>query len=496
MATASLSATAASSLGSISIRQPLVNPFRSRLALLRLWGGRGKLDGRPSRTAGSKWRQEVKDMDFYSDTSFESIGASEEVIKAMTALGYSRPSHMQALAFGPLARGESCILADQAGSGKTLAYLLPTVERLRAKEKVEGMAPGRRPSAIVLTPTADLAAQVHSVSRALARTVPFRSLCLREQRKNLEAGTDVVIGTPGRLLALVDAESLLLDSVQTIVVDEVDVMLDDPDFADALARVRAECTSAQFVFVTATLTGDMHARIGEEFGIRANDDGNDGITRLFGPGLHRTARGLKEVLVDCSGGDERTEESAFLRKKDALLRALKQNPCQRTIIFCHKIDTCRKLENILKREDRQERKLIPLAYHAAISPEMRARNLSQFMQPPGGVPMVLICTDRTSRGVDSLDVEHVVLFDFPRDPRRVPSSFTEANLSSLILLSLYLNVINVCSEYVRRVGRTARGAGGQGLVTALVLGKLVPMAQQIMARNEKGLPVHEVPLEF
>jgi ATP-dependent RNA helicase DDX18/HAS1 len=78
---------------------------------------------------------------------------------------------------------------------------------------------------------------------------------------------------------------------------------------------------------------------------------------------------------------------------------------------------------------------------------------------------VLVCTDRTSRGIDSVYCEHVVLFDFPRDP----------------------------SEYVRRAGRTARGAGGRGVVSVLVLGKQVPLAREIIDQNQKGRPVHRIP---
>lgn len=82
-----------------------------------------------------------------------------------------------------------------------------------------------------------------------------------------------------------------------------------------------------------------------------------------------------------------------------------------------------------------------------------------------GKAKVLVCTDRTSRGIDTAHVQHVVLFDFPRDP----------------------------SEYLRRAGRTARGAGGQGLVTLLVLGRQVGPARDLLRRNEKGLPIHVVP---
>lgn len=108
-----------------------------------------------------------------------------------------------------------------------------------------------------------------------------------------------------------------------------------------------------------------------------------------------------------------------------------------------------------------------LVYHEAIRDELRSRALNTWLAPPtaGEQPMILVCTDRTSRGIDSMWCEHVVLFEFPRDP----------------------------SEYVRRVGRTARGAGGKGVVSVLVLGKQVPLAKDILERNRQGVPVHRVP---
>jgi len=108
-----------------------------------------------------------------------------------------------------------------------------------------------------------------------------------------------------------------------------------------------------------------------------------------------------------------------------------------------------------------------LVYHEAIRDELRSAALNTWLAPPTASepPMVLVCTDRTSRGIDSMWCEHVVLFEFPRDP----------------------------SEYVRRVGRTARGAGGKGAVSVLVLGKQVPLAKDILERNREGVPVHRVP---
>ena len=126
------------------------------------------------------------------------------------------------------------------------------------------------------------------------------------------------------------------------------------------------------------------------------------------------------------------------------------------------------VENHLKRTTESPIGSVPmtvLPYHAAIDARLRPSNLQAFLAPPGAAPMALICTDRASRGLDSATCNHVVLFDLPRDP----------------------------SEYVRRAGRTARGTSSGGTVSILVLGRQLRVARQIVARNERQLPIHRLP---
>ncbi|GAB4820362.1 hypothetical protein N2152v2_007408 [Parachlorella kessleri] len=433
---------------------------------------------------------------FFTSEQFKEIGASEEVVQALASIGIKRPSHVQAAAYRALlSPARHVILADHAGSGKTLAYLLPLIQQLKEEEAQLGRRvtqPGS-PRIVVVVPTAELCSQVVRVCRALSRALPFRSLAatgghkLRTQREALEAGVDVLVATPGRLQELlappaeqegsgaVAGPALRLGACRAVVLDEVDVLLGDASaFAEQVRPLQAAAPpSTRFVFVTATIPDHVFADL---------ELGFPGIVAAFGPGLHRTAPGVVEQLVDCSGGDEVSEESGTRRKAAALLAVLQEQKAARAIVFCNKIETCRKVENFLNRTFGKEDGARVLAYHAAIAPEGREANLKTFLaapassgsgksQPQQGVQqqaqrLVLVCTDRASRGVDSAYVDHVVLFDFPRDP----------------------------SEYVRRVGRTARGAGGQGVVSILVLGRQVKLAQDIINRNQKGLPVHRVPL--
>ena len=430
---------------------------------------------------------------FFSAQSWANSGAEEEMVAALAAIGITRPSHIQAAAFKALATGAPhVVLADHAGSGKTLAYLAPLIQVIKAEEKVLGQ-PGTTPNCprvVVVVPTSELCAQILRVCRALSTTLRFRSVAatggrpMRTQKESLDQGVDILIGTPGRLAELLNDGALRLDNCAALVCDEVDILLGGASlFAEQVAPLKAACPeSTRWVLVTATLPTEVYYQLEPLF---------PGLVAALGPGLHRTAPGVTEQIVDCSGGDEITEESGVRRKSAALFAAIQELRASRTIVFCNKIETCRKVENFLNRTFTSEDNATVLPYHTAIETAQREINLKKFLLPPGqkdfrkggggrgsryqgGIGtgedsnlerLVLVCTDRASRGVDSAFVDHVVLFDFPRDP----------------------------SEYVRRVGRTARGAGGQGLVTVLVLGRQVKLAQDVIGRNQSGLPVHALP---
>lgn len=244
------------------------------------------------------------------------------------------------------------------------------------------------------------------------------------------------------------------------VLDEVDILFKDEDFEVALkSLISSSPVVTQYLFVTATLPREIYNKVVEVF---------PDCDVVMGPGMHRTSPGLEEFLVDCSGedGTEKTPETAFSNKKSALLQLVEGRPVSKTIVFCNKIDTCRKVENVLKRCDRKGTRVQVLPFHAAIAQESRLANMKEFTRSHAHeVSQFLVCTDRASRGIDFAGVDHVVLFDFPRDP----------------------------SEYVRRVGRTARGAGGKGKAYIFVVGKQVSLARRIMERNQKGHPLHDLP---
>ena len=400
--------------------------------------------------------------------------------------GITQPSRIQALAWPVLLQGKAAIVADQTGSGKTLAYLLPLIQRMRASNKAEKGSPHMNgsPKVLILTPTAELADQVREVCGKLSQSVPFRtfvttatgkySTSIREQIRTLQnQRVDVLVSTPGRVATILRTKNSGLDltNLQAIVLDEVDILLIDDTFGPQLRTVGAAAPvdKTQFVFVTATLPDDVVETVNREF---------PGAQKIAGPGLHRVASTVKDHLVDVSvpSSSNRDLDMCFDLKAQQLLKALNQNRCQRTLVFCNTVETCRKVENLLNRKDRRGRLRDVHSYHNAMKSEARNRNLQLFAHGHGrkendrrgdgrrggrggrqadndGVEQILVCTDRAARGVDfdAAPVDHVVLFDFPKDP----------------------------AEYVRRVGRTAR-AGRKGTSTVFAYGWQLPIARGIM----------------
>ncbi|KAK3190091.1 hypothetical protein Dsin_029652 [Dipteronia sinensis] len=446
---------------------------RASAASLRGWGDGGSIHNPEYESTNlptQRWKLNTE-KDFFSRKSFKELGCTDYIIESLKQQLFLRPSRIQAMAFAPVIEGKSCILADQSGSGKTLAYLVPLIQRLR-QEELQGLSKSlsRSPRVVVMVPTAELASQVLSICRSMSKFgVPFRSMVVtggfrqRTQLENLQQGIDVLIATPGRFKFLMKEGILQLTNLRCAVLDEVDILYNDEDFEVALQTlISSSPVAAQYLFVTATLPVDVYNKLVEVF---------PDSEVVMGPGMHRISPGLEEVLVDCSGDNEtdKTPEIAFLNKKSALLQLVEGSPVSKTIVFCNKIETCRKVENILKRFDRKEKRVRVLPFHAALEQQSRLVNMKEFTSSESKEEcLFLVCTDRASRGIDFAGVDHVVLFDFPRDP----------------------------SEYVRRVGRTARGAGGKGKAFIFVVGKQVSLARRIMERNLKGHPLHDVPSAF
>lgn len=406
---------------------------------------------------------------FYSKKTLKdpSLGVEQDAFMPLCrGAGITRPSRIQSLAWPKILSGSHTLVADQTGSGKTLAYLLPLLQRaLKNPSKTKGA-----PKVLILAPTAELADQLREVCEKIAKSVPFKTMVvtatgkmktsIRDQIRMIQRQPmDVMISTPGRISTILRTRNSGLDlsQLQAIVLDEVDILLIDETFGPQLRTVGAAAPleKTQFVFVTATLPDSIVETVEREF---------PGVVQVRGPGLHRVAPTVKENLVDVSVPSHKNRDAAmcFDVKAKQLLKALRLNRCRRTLIFCNTVESCRNVENLLNRKDRRGQLFDVGAYHNAMTPEARNKSLERFAKGRYGaneddnVDYVLICTDRAARGVDfdASPVDHVVIFDFPKDP----------------------------AEYVRRVGRTAR-AGRTGASTVFAFGWQLPIARQTMGKK-------------
>ncbi|KAG7364674.1 DEAD/DEAH box helicase domain protein [Nitzschia inconspicua] len=416
----------------------------------------------------------------YNDNDNDNNIAQDNTLhqRLCTASGITRPSRIQAMAWPKILTGKHCIIGEQTGSGKSLAYLLPLLQKaLSSPPNPEN----GQPKILVLAPTAELADQLRSVCAKISQAVPFNTMVvtatgkftttIRDQIRMIQRQPiDILISTPGRVSTILRTRNSGLDlsKLQAVVLDEVDILMIDDTFGSQLRTVGEAAPvldKTQFVFVTATLPDSIVETIEKEF---------PGVEKIKGPGLHRVAPSLKENLVDVSVPAEhnRNEELCFDIKAKQLLKALRQNRCRRTLVFCNTVESCRSVENLLNRKDRRGRVYEVLAYHNAMTPEARNTNLQVFGNGRKGVDgneddvdYVLICTDRAARGVDfdASAVDHVVIFDFPKDP----------------------------AEYIRRVGRTAR-AGRSGTSTVFAYGWQMPIARSVMGKKLESFSIASV----
>lgn len=442
---------------------------------------------------------------FFSRKSWEGVmGIHSDIVELTQALQLPRPARIQNQSFYDIAKGWHTLLADQAGSGKTLAYLLPLFQRYLSDPRgFDG-----RPKIVVLAPTSDLVEQVMNVARVISwrSGVRFRVECctgghsVHGQRSKIKNGVDMLVATPGRFgfLAAEDEKKVLdVSTCHAIVLDEVDVLVND-DATLGLESLREILPPRiQWIFVTATLGAEVKAQLAafqklpsvaplpDNDAQRGTSTPRKALNWHTGAGLHRVSPQCEHILIDCSPAHllripSKGRHSKVMHNKVLALAwhlnygALRPEESNRVVIFCNTIDNCRYVENTLRKLDRKTTRLGTrqwkvLVLHGSRSKEDYVKCVNEFQSDRGtamdfGKKKLLVCTDRLSRGMDfsRQPVQWVVLMDWPRD----------------------------ATEYIRRVGRTARG-GQTGSVMALVAGVTEnKMAKQVTAAAIKGLPLN------
>jgi len=341
-----------------------------------------------------------------SSQSFADLGVSKPVVAALGARGFHSPFAVQELVIADVLAGRDVLAQSPTGSGKTLAFGVPIVDLLSAE--------ARRPAALILAPTRELAGQIVDElqavanARALSVAVVHGGVGLQRQAK-LAARAHIVVATPGRLEDLLQRGDLTLKHIKVLVLDEADRML-DMGFKPAVDRIVAKCPrERQTLFFSATLEGAA--------GQLAKAYTHDARKHVHAPRAERKA----DV-------EHRFVHLTHDAKLGALVSELRDEGRGRTLVF---VRTKRGADRLVKRLGTQN--LTAVAMHGNKSQSQRQKALARF---ESGAVDTLVATDVAARGIDVADITHVINFDVPEDR----------------------------DGYVHRVGRTARaGASGAGV---------------------------------
>lgn len=378
-------------------------------------------------------------MNTDSSRSFDAFGLSDAVLAALAKKGFTSPSSIQALALPRLLADEGHLVAKaRTGTGKTAAFGIPLVERITT--------PGKAPRALILAPTRELALQVSLEIRSLAGgqyprvCAVYGGASMGSQLRDLSRGVEIVVGTPGRVMDHLERGSLDLSSLEWLVLDEADEMLDMGFLEDVEAIMDKANPDRRVALFSATMPAP--------------------ILRVV-----RDRIGAVDIVEDKASVDERPAVDQFyivLKKEDkleALRRIVDSAPAFHGLVFC-----ATKAET-----DEVARRLVEGGYpaealHGDMSQEARERTLRRFRS---SATTILVATDVAARGIDVERLSHVVNWDLPHDRE----------------------------SYVHRIGRTGR-AGRRGTAIAFVApiarGRLIALSRSLEATL--GSPIVRMPV--
>ncbi|WP_313917498.1 DEAD/DEAH box helicase [Tahibacter sp.] len=359
--------------------------------------------------------------------SFDTLGLSPALLCALNEQGYTTPTPIQIEAIPLVLAGRDLLAGAQTGTGKTAAFALPMLERLYPDGALKPNQPNqpRKIRALVLTPTRELAVQVHDSIRAYGKNIRFSSTTIfggvgmGGQVMALRRGMDIIVATPGRLIDHLDQRTLNLRDIEILVLDEADRML-DMGFLPAIKKILGQLPrQRQNLMFSATYADDIRALATDML----NNPAQVQIAQ------QNSAAPSVEHLVYAVDND---------RKKDVLIELLAQDSRRQTLVFGRtKHGSDRLAKQLCQAGFKAD------AIHGNKSQNARQRALKDFKD---GRINVLVATDIAARGLDIDQLPVVINYDLPM----------------------------VAADYVHRIGRTGR-AGCTGLALSLV------------SRDEQGL---------
>ena len=343
-------------------------------------------------------------------TDFSELGLSPQILQAVADSGYTTATPIQAEAIPVALAGLDVLGIAQTGTGKTAAFTLPMIERLAS-----GRAKARMPRALVIAPTRELADQVASAFDKYAKGTKLSwalligGVSFGDQEKKLDRGVDVLIATPGRLLDHFERGKLLMTSVQILVVDEADRMLDMGFIPDIERIFKLTPPKKQTLFFSATMPPEI-TRLTQQF---LNNPVRIEVTRAAS-----TNENITQYLARIPISDPKAKRMAL---RDLVARAEVKNG----IVFCN-----RKSEVDVVAKSLKAHGFDAAAIHGDLDQSVRTRTLESFRS---GELKLLVASDVAARGLDIPAVSHVFNYDVPHH----------------------------ADDYVHRIGRTGR-AGRTG----------------------------------
>jgi len=367
--------------------------------------------------------------------SFNTLGLSKPLLRAVSEEGYSQPTPIQMKAIPVIMEGKDILAGAQTGTGKTAGFTLPLLQRLSESAPAKGK---RKVRALILTPTRELAAQVGESVKTYGRYLPFKSTIIfggvgiNPQKSILKQGVDIVIATPGRLLDLANQRAIDLSNVESLILDEADRMLDMGFIHDIKKILALLPKQRQNMLFSATFSNEIKKLA-------------DGL--LNAPVLIEVARR--------NTASEQVEQSVYpvdkTRKRELLSHLITMGNWQQVLVFTRTKHGANRLCKQLESDG-----IRGAAIHGNKSQGARTKALADFKK---GSIRVLVATDIAARGIDIDQLPHVVNYELP----------------------------NVPEDYVHRIGRTGR-AGNKGEALSLVC-----IDEKMLLRNIEKLIKKEIP---
>jgi ATP-dependent RNA helicase RhlE len=370
--------------------------------------------------------------------TFDDLGLSETLLRAVADQGYDMPSPIQAKAIPHVLAGKDVMAAAQTGTGKTAAFTLPLLQLLDRGEK----AAPKQARALILTPTRELAAQVqesiatYGKHTRLTSSVVFGGVKINPQISRLSRGTDALVATPGRLLDLYNQRAIRFDDLEVLILDEADRMLDMGFIHDIRKIIALLPKDRQTLMFSATFSGEIRKLAGGYM--------QDPVQVSVNP-ANATAETVEQLIYTV---DKK-------RKAELMSHLIRENSWHQVLIFTRTKHGANKLTKQLEKDG-----INAAAIHGNKSQNARTQALEQFKR---GKVQALVATDIAARGLDIEQLPQVVNFDLP----------------------------NISEDYVHRIGRTGR-AGSAGRSYSLVSADEADYLAGIEKLIRRTLPREEV----